>query len=229
MKFSLSKHENPVSEVLRLAIRQKKLLPGSRLKEAELATAFNLSRTKIREALLQLAQQGLVHIEPNKGAVIPVFSEFEIQDVFWSRQVVERAIAERLVNTFTVEIAEKIQQHIMLEREAYDKGDRLELLQLSGDFHILLAELANVPLLKSFLRQLIDKNSLILSHYEIMEGINCSIVDHPKILAAFKTRQLEQVLAITDEHLSFIKDSIYEPLRSNQQGIADVLSQYLNP
>src|SRR5262245_58018244 len=51
-------------------IATRRLLPGTRLDEQDLANRFQVSRTPVREALLQLASEGLVQLRPRRGAVV---------------------------------------------------------------------------------------------------------------------------------------------------------------
>ena len=62
-----------VRDLLEEAILEGELKPGERLRAEALAQRFGTSRTPIREALLQLEGQGLVEVEPNRGAVVRAF------------------------------------------------------------------------------------------------------------------------------------------------------------
>src|SRR5437016_10839463 len=58
------------------------LRPGSRLDENELAAEFDVSRTPIREALIQLASVGIVQIRPRRGAIVPELSPHRLVEMF---------------------------------------------------------------------------------------------------------------------------------------------------
>ena len=60
------------------AILEGELKPGERLRAEALAQRFGTSRTPIREALLQLEAQGLVEVEPNRGAVVRAFDRDDL-------------------------------------------------------------------------------------------------------------------------------------------------------
>jgi DNA-binding GntR family transcriptional regulator len=63
-------------------IATRRLLPGTRLDEQELARRFQVSRTPVREALLQLASEGLVQLRPRRGAVVREISMPRLIEMF---------------------------------------------------------------------------------------------------------------------------------------------------
>src|ERR1700730_8872448 len=86
---------------LRDAITSGVLVPGSRLREAQLASHFSISTTPVREALRRLDREGLVRLSPNRGANVTEFNLREVVDLFEVGEVVEcravrRAAGQRL-------------------------------------------------------------------------------------------------------------------------------------
>ena len=67
------------------------LAPGVRLREAELAERFQISRTPVREALKRLESQGLVVHEAHYGAVVASISDEQIAELYQVREVLEGA------------------------------------------------------------------------------------------------------------------------------------------
>ena len=74
-----------VAERLREDIRSGRLAPGQRLVEAELTRRHEVSRGPVREALARLQSEGLVTIEPNRGASVRRMDRQELKDLFWLR------------------------------------------------------------------------------------------------------------------------------------------------
>ncbi|HEY6773829.1 MAG TPA: GntR family transcriptional regulator, partial [Oxalicibacterium sp.] len=74
------------SELLREAIEEMiavgKLTPGQHLDETELATQFDVSRTPIREALIQLASMGIIVMRPRRGAIVAEISPQKLIEMF---------------------------------------------------------------------------------------------------------------------------------------------------
>ena len=105
-----------LSDRLREQIEEKiatgKLLPGQHLDETELAAEFGASRTPIREALIQLASNGLVQIRPGRGAVVSTVSPHEMVEMFEVMAELEAMCGRLAARRMTAaEHAELMQAH----------------------------------------------------------------------------------------------------------------------
>ena len=101
-----------ICEKIWLAIAERRLRPGTRLKEEQLAEIFSVSRARIRQALTALERDGLVTIMPNRGAFVSEPSVDEARDVFVTRRAIEQRVVERLCERATVEDIERMRSHI---------------------------------------------------------------------------------------------------------------------
>src|SRR6476619_6448544 len=75
------------------AIHSVEFGPGQRLRTASLAKRFGSSRTPVREALVQLEGEGLVEIEPRRGALVRPFASADLIDLYEIRALLEPAAA----------------------------------------------------------------------------------------------------------------------------------------
>jgi DNA-binding GntR family transcriptional regulator len=82
-----------VYSVLREGIRNGKLKSGQRLREAELATQLNVSRTPIREAIRRLAADGLIEVAPPRGMIIVELDRQRVRELYFLREMLEGAAA----------------------------------------------------------------------------------------------------------------------------------------
>ena len=102
---------NLATESLRIAILSGKYLPGDRLIEAELTSELEVGRGPVREALRRLESEGLVSIEPHRGAAVRHVSRKFIKNMFEIREVLEglaaRLAAKRMIDKGCREIFEK--------------------------------------------------------------------------------------------------------------------------
>lgn len=73
------------------------LRPGERLRTKELSDRYGVSATPLREALMRLAEQGLVSLDPHMGARIPPISIDDVRDIYSTRLIIEPRIIERSV------------------------------------------------------------------------------------------------------------------------------------
>ena len=190
------------------AIAGHQLVPGTRLKEEELAEIFAVSRAKVRQALQNLARDGLITLVPNRGAFVSKPSIEEARDVFFARRTIEERLVERLCNIIDVDGEARLRSHVAAERAAHANGDMAEAIRLSGTFHMLIAELAASPILAGLLRDMISRTSLITAVYQAREVISCGPDEHGAITDAIATKQAERALAVMRHHLDHIEGQI---------------------
>jgi DNA-binding GntR family transcriptional regulator len=88
-------HTARVAAELRHAILEGVLRPGERLRAEALAERFGSSRTPIREAFHRLEAEGLVEVQPRRGAVVRAFSAADLLDLYEVRAVLEPYAAAR--------------------------------------------------------------------------------------------------------------------------------------
>jgi DNA-binding GntR family transcriptional regulator len=136
-----------VQDQLREAILTGALEPGTRLRAEALAERLRSSRTPVREALLLLAQEGLVQIEPRRGATVRAFDAADLAELYEVRALIEPHAAALAAQRITAdELNELIAIH---ERStAYDDASEesvTEQLRLNDTFHRLILDAARSP------------------------------------------------------------------------------------
>jgi DNA-binding GntR family transcriptional regulator len=127
------------SETLRDAIEEMiavgKLAPGQHLDETELAATFGVSRTPIRETLIQLASMGLVVNRPRRGAVVAELGPRQLVEMFETMSELEAVCARLAARRMTPdEQAALLAAHAAC-KDARDAGDTDEYYSLNETFH----------------------------------------------------------------------------------------------
>jgi DNA-binding GntR family transcriptional regulator len=190
------------------AIAEHQLVPGTRLKEEELAEIFAASRAKVRLALQNLARDGLITLVPNRGAVVSKPSIEEARDVFFARRTIEERLVERLCGIIDDSGVDRLCAHVDAERQAHLDGDMAAVIRLSGAFHMLIADLAASPILAGLLRDLISRTSLITAVYQAREIISCGPDEHRAIADAIAAKRPQKALSVMRHHLAHIEDQL---------------------
>jgi DNA-binding GntR family transcriptional regulator len=90
-----------IAEKIGSAIVEERFAPGERLKEVDLARAFGVSRTSVREALRLLGSRGLVTILPQRGALVTLLTRDELQNLFEIRAVLLGLAARDAARRYT--------------------------------------------------------------------------------------------------------------------------------
>lgn len=197
-----------ICERIWLSIVEKKLRPGTRLKEEELSEVFEVSRARVRQVLTALESDGLVTIQPNRGAFVAEPDIAESRDVFHLRKQIEDRIIGHVIARITdVEVAQ-LEQHVELERVAATNGDPSAVIKLSGGFHLLLAELSGSAFLRGILRDLISRSSLISVIYRRTDLHDCGPNEHAALIERIKVRDLAGARSMMRDHLQHIEDDL---------------------
>lgn len=171
---------------LREAVLTGQIQSGERYSAVELAQRFGVSRTPIREALLELERDGLVRIDKNRGVSVVPTSLDEVVECFQVRLLLEVPAAYRAVDTVDKARLEVIERRFASMQHAADQGDIEALLRADRDFHLeLLAGADNVRLVRALesLRNLVlttgmatvpgsrTCQELVEDHRDIIQGV----------------------------------------------------------
>jgi len=194
-----------ICERIWLSIAEKRLRPGTRLKEEQLAEIFDVSRARVRQALSRLESDGLVTILPNRGAFVSEPTVDEARDVFHVRKMIENRVIERVIDRVADEDLPRLEAHLTEERAALSRGDMSAAIQLSGGFHLLLAELSGSQFLSDVLRDLISRSSLITAMYRGQDVHNCGPADHEGLINAIQARNAALARKLMREHLEHVE------------------------
>jgi DNA-binding GntR family transcriptional regulator len=133
-----------VYTVLRQAIIQGRLPPGSAIFEAKLADIMGVSRTPLRSALQQLAKEGLVVTRPQVGSIVAPVDKKKIFSAVFCREALETATVKRLVDIGTFNRS-RFARIIAIQAECVERDDYFAFFDVDEEFHELLAEQAGVP------------------------------------------------------------------------------------
>ncbi|MDO5703586.1 MAG: GntR family transcriptional regulator [Paracoccus sp. (in: a-proteobacteria)] len=197
-----------ISERIWLAIAGRRLRPGTRLKEEELAEIFGVSRARIRQALAALEREGLVTILPNRGAFVSAPTVEEAGDVFFARKAVEQRVVERLASRITSQAVADLRDHVARERVAADNNQVSDVIRLSGGFHQKLAELLGSEFLSSVLRDLIARSSLITAVYRDTAHYNCGPDEHSAVIDRLERGDAAGAAEMMGRHLDHIEANL---------------------
>ena len=132
-------------QFLRREIIDAKLLPRAPLSEQELSERLGVSRTPIREALIKLADEGLVDIYPQFGSFVAPIKLSEVFDSQFVRESLECAAIERAVENLTDAQAATLRAIMDTQRKAQRSGDAPSFFEADERMHAYLMEIAGRP------------------------------------------------------------------------------------
>jgi len=198
-----------ISDRILGAIWEHRLPPGTKLVEEKLAGVFGVSRTKIRLALGKLSHHGILATEPNRGTFVASPTVEQARQVFNARRVVEPALMRELCAApRRREQFARLRRNIALEGEARERSDRRATIRLSGEFHLLIAEVAQNPYLGKYMRELCSLTCLVIALYDAPGMPACPHHEHSAIVDALEAQDADRACALMVEHLTHVENTL---------------------
>lgn len=190
--------------VLKDNILRLELEPGSMVSENELAAQLGLSRTPVREALMELSKVRLVEVYPQRGSAVSLIDYEMVEEACFMRRVLECAVVEEACKCLTSEDKVELEDNVALQERCL-AGGRLEaLMQLDNELHRLLFRIARKEqsweLMKSFTAHFDRVRSMSLS-----TANERNVADHRAIVQAVIAGDAEQAHRLMESHLSRYK------------------------
>jgi DNA-binding GntR family transcriptional regulator len=213
------------------SILAQKLAPGERLGEQELAELFGVSRTLVREALMQLQARGFVEVRTRKGWYVVEPSVEEARDAFSARRIIETGILREAGRPLQ-SVLRKLRQHIAQEEQAIEEADAATRAFLLADFHVCLAECLGQRLLCDVLRDLTARTTLAASLYQSKHDAGQSCAEHAGIVAALEKGQLDLARERMVQHIGSVEAALGSSAPGTSPGnerLRAALSQLVRP
>lgn len=202
--------QNPIAERIVESILAQKLKPGERLGEVELAELFDVSRTLVREALMQVQARGFVEVRSRKGWYVVEPSIEQARDAFAARRAVEAGMLRQTEGRPLQSVIQRLRGHIADEQRAIEGADAATRAFLLADFHVCLAECLGHRLLAGMLRDLTARTTLVAALYQSTHEARESCADHARIVAALEAGDVEDATAQMLAHIGNVEASIDE-------------------
>ena len=195
------------------SILSQRLAPGERLGEQELADLFGVSRTLIREALMQLQARGFVEVRSRRGWYVVEPSLDEAKDAFSARRIVEAGILSaaadgELTGKPLQSVVRTLRQHIAQEEEAIQGADAATRAFLLADFHVCLAECMGHRLLCDMLRDLTAHTTLVATLYQSEHDAKESCAEHAQIVTALEAGNMSLARQRMLTHIGHVEDAL---------------------
>lgn len=216
-------HERAATRLRALIVRGE-LRPGQHLLETDLSEALGISRTPLREALKQLATEGLIELRLNRSAVVAPFRRDELVELFEAISGIERCAAElaatRMVSR-DVERLEALQERIDWHHE---HGELRDYFEINQQIHTAIVDFARNAVLKSTHEILLARAERARFFALSVRGRwDESVREHQDILAALKARDPERAGRLLGHHVRRTGQIVAETLGGEADtGVSDV-------
>ncbi|WP_372572138.1 GntR family transcriptional regulator [Ruegeria jejuensis] len=189
-------------EHLRNSIIDGSLKMGQILSERKISEELGVSKSPVREALAQLRDEGLVSIEPQKGARVFSLSEAEVTQICDFRQAIETAAFELALSRDPDGLAVGMERVVKDMERARSRRDEREYLALDTSFHQLIFEHAGNDYLTASYTRYIGKIAALRTHLsKLPQHTELSFEEHQKIAVAVRQGDMAKIKLLLVEHI----------------------------
>jgi DNA-binding GntR family transcriptional regulator len=190
------------------AIVERRLMPGTKLAEQKLADVFKVSRTLVRQALMQLSRDKLITLEPARGARVAEPSIDEARQVFEARNLLEAALVKRAATELRPTQITELRAHLKAEADAVRRADVSGRTRLLADFHVVIARMLGNEVLADMLGDLVSRCALITLMYQSANSAEHSADEHVAIVDALEARDARAAARLMQAHLHNVERNL---------------------
>lgn len=207
--------------ILKNNIISMELEPGAMVSENELAAQMGLSRTPVREALMDLAKCRVVDVLPQRGSRIALIDYSLVEEARFARSVLEVAVLDQVCERITPADIAQLRQNVRLQTFTQEPGigDSLSLMELDDAFHQMLFRIAQKENTFNMLCGM-------TIHFDRVRNLALNVVkdikiieDHQQICEAVAMRDAAKAKAVMAQHLGRVK--------VDEETIRSVYPQYI--
>ena len=194
--------EERVFLALEAEILAGELKKGQTLTEVSLSNRHGVSRTPLRGALHRLAEEGLIEIVPNRGAVVIGVGREELIDIYKIRMRLEGLASREATERISNEDIERLRESVELAEFYIKRQDTEHLKELDSQFHDIIYKASGNRLLYKTLSELHRNIQFYRKRSITVEGrLEKSISEHREILAAIESRDAAKADRLTSLHI----------------------------
>ena len=193
------------------------LAPGSQISEKDISVQMGLSRTPVREALLELSRVKIVEIVPQKKSTVALVDYALVEEARFMRNVLECAVVELDCELAGPEGLRRLEDNVKLQHFYLENHNSQTLMELDDQFHAILFSIAQKA-------QVYEMTRHMLVHFDRVRRMALDSIkdikiveDHGQILEAIRNRDAEQAKQLMQMHLSRYKYDAKEILKDHPE------------
>lgn len=188
---------------------------GDNLNEIKISQELGVSRTPVREALMQLELEGLVNSIPNKGAVVVGVSKKDIEDIYAIRIRIEGLASKLSAENINEEELKALEKIVDLQEFYLTKNDFDQIWRLDSDFHKIIYDSSRSRPLRSTLSGFHNYIKRARDISVKAEGrAEKSVAEHRAILEAICRHNGDLAEQLTAEHIQNAKENLLIQMKS---------------
>ncbi len=211
-----------VRDSLHTAITAGVLDPGARLREIPLSQHFGISTTPVREALRRLESEGLVVVQPRRGAVVVALDEAVVSDLYDLRLVLETAGARQAAGRDGLDLSGVYA--LMSQLEALVDGPESEFASVDVALHRAVNDLSGNRELAEAAERVHRRIQAVRVRSAVPGRLRIAQDQHAEIVEALRRHDPELAEAATRSHIESAKQNVLSVLRSRREAADPVVA-----
>jgi DNA-binding GntR family transcriptional regulator len=205
--------QDQVLREIRQAIMTRRLKPGQRIRQWDLADRLNVSSVPVREALKTLEAEGQVTYEPYRGYKVVELSVEQLEEIYLARGLLEREVTRRAIKNIDEQLILRLEESLSRMDELAAAGDVLGYTEANREFHFLLFERAGLPRICHMIDLLWQNSEAYRGLIFGSEWSRRANEDHEAILEACRAGNADRVIAAQERHKANAMETITKYLR----------------
>lgn len=198
-------------KALRRSILANELTTGVIYNEKSMAKDLGISRTPVREALLELASKRLVKFLPQKGVIINTFSDDDIDDIFEIRIALEIFSINKICQKkdSNEKSTALIRQHLIQQEIAAKNSDKAMFMEADSQYHLIFTSLTKNHFLMEMMQDIRDIMHLMgYKALDLTGRMEQVIKEHDRILGAISKQDSDKAIEYMISHLEKSKKAV---------------------
>lgn len=195
-----------IADSLRAALVAGQMRPGVVYSVPSLADRFGISATPVREAMLDLAKEGLVESVRNKGFRVTELTQKDLDDITQLRALIEVPVVVRLAQVADPSDIERLRPLAQAIVDGAEAGDLIAYIEADRQFHLSLLELAGNRQVVDVVRDLRARSRLFgLERLLQQHRLTASALEHFELMDALLRRDVPGTEEIMQRHIGHVR------------------------
>lgn len=206
-----------VYNILKDFIFTNQILPGERIYLENLSARLNMSLTPLREALNRLVQEGYFSHNSNRGYILKVIQNDEVDKLYEFCEAIETYAIERAISNVTPSDLPELKENLLRYKKSMEENYSRERFLINNEFHLKIATLSNNKIIVENLRQILEKLVWKWKLENIVHGRGPQAYDeHMAIYTSLEMQDVQGAVNNLRMHIINTKKSVMKMLKMRE-------------
>ena len=201
-KFPRENARDYALRIMKNNILSLELKPGTVISENELAGELGISRTPVREAIIELSKAYLIETYPQRGSFISLIDPKMVEEARFLRRITDTAVIEMACDCIDEDGLAVLEENVSLQEFYLSKGMTDKIFDLDNSFHKSIYDIAEKDIVYEI-------HSTLMLHFDRVRNLSVTTVkdfkvveDHRKMLEAIRARDKKTAVELVNKHLN---------------------------